>query len=94
MEPKEMNSRLNHESRDEATHKALGSRFGNMAGTYPMLRTSASVPEIGLPGRISAGFWSGKPQNLLSGLILKLSRLESGRDPARKPDFLPGSTIS
>ena len=26
--------------------------------------------------------------------ILKLSRLESGRNPARKPDFRPGSTIA
>ena len=26
---------------------------------YPMLRNSASGPEIGLPGRISAGFYSG-----------------------------------
>ncbi len=30
---------------------------------YPVLRNSASGPEIGLPGRLSAGFQSGKPQN-------------------------------
>ncbi len=34
---------------------------------YPMLCTSASVLEIGLPGQISAGFTSGKPQNWPSG---------------------------
>ena len=27
---------------------------------------------------------------LAGGPILRLSRLESGRDPARKPDFRPG----
>ncbi len=32
-----------------------------------MLRDSASWPETGLPGRTSAGFWSGKPQNRPSG---------------------------
>ena len=31
--------------------------------SYHMLRNSASVQEIELPGRISAGFWSGKLQN-------------------------------
>ncbi len=34
---------------------------------YPMLRTSASGPGIGLPGRISAEFEWGKPQNRPSG---------------------------
>ncbi len=34
---------------------------------YPMLRNSASGPEIGLPGWISAGFQSGEPHNRPSG---------------------------
>ncbi len=34
---------------------------------YPMLRNSASGPEIGIPGRISAGFHSGKPRSRPSG---------------------------
>jgi hypothetical protein len=33
---------------------------------YPMLRSRASGPEIGFPGRISAGFLSGEPENRLS----------------------------
>jgi hypothetical protein len=35
---------------------------------FPMLRNFASGPEIRLPGRISAEFWSGKPQNRPSPL--------------------------
>ncbi len=31
--------------------------------TRPMLSHNASGPEVGLPGRISAGFQSGRPQN-------------------------------
>ena len=52
---------------------------------YPMLRTNASGPEIGLPGagRRPAG-----------GPILKLSRSESGRNPPRKLDFPPGNIIA
>jgi hypothetical protein len=34
---------------------------------YPMLRNNACGPEIGLSGRISAGFSSGKHQNRPSG---------------------------
>jgi hypothetical protein len=50
-----------------------------------MLRNSASGPEIGLPGRISAGFYSGKHQSPggrrpAGGLILMFPR----RHPARK----------
>jgi hypothetical protein len=62
-----------------------------------VLRNNASGPEIGLPGRISAGFWSGKPQNWLAlrpafgGSILNLSKLKSGGTPARKADFRPTS---
>ncbi len=36
-------------------------------GSYTMLRNSASGPEIGLQGRMSAGFESGKHQNRPSG---------------------------
>ena len=63
---------------------------------------------IVLPGRKSgfrAGFRPdssrgnlkiGPPAGLrpAGGPILMLSRLESGRNPARKPDFRPGSTIA
>ncbi len=66
--------------------------------SYFRLCNSASGPEIGLAGRISAGFESGEPQNRPSGwprpageLILSL---EFGRKPARKPDFRPRSTIA
>ena len=31
-----------------------------------MLHNNISGPEIGLPGRISAGFYSGEPQSLPS----------------------------
>ncbi len=45
---------------------------------------------IALTGRKS-GFRAGfRPAG---GLILRLSRLESGRNPARKPDSRPGSTM-
>ncbi len=44
------------------TLKGLG-----MAEAYLMLRNSASGPEIELPGQISAGLSSGKPQNRLFG---------------------------
>ncbi len=54
------------------------------SGSFPMLRNSASGPEIGLPGHISAGFLRS---------ILRSSRLESGQNPARKPDFRPGNII-
>ena len=78
------------------------------AGCYPMLRNSASGPEIWFPGRISAGFYSGKHKNRPSGRpeacrrpdfdafptgILPKSCPEA-RFPARKPDFRPGSTIA
>ncbi len=59
-----------------------------------MLRSNASRPKIGLPGRIATGFESGNPQNRSLGLILKLSRIESGRHPAPKPDFQPGNTFA
>ncbi len=57
--------------------------------TYPMLRNSASGPGIGLPGRILIGKTLrsalrpafGRPE----GPIVKLSQLESGRNPARSP---------
>jgi hypothetical protein len=42
-------------------------------GEYPMLRNSAPGPEIGLPGRMSAGFLTGKHQHRHSG------RPKSGR---------------
>ncbi len=43
-------------------------QFEALAATiYRMLRNMASGPEIGFPGRISAGFDSGKPQNRSSG---------------------------
>jgi hypothetical protein len=49
---------------------------------------NASGPEIGLQGRMSSGFYLGKPQKRPSGRpgepFLMRSRLGSGRDPARK----------
>ncbi len=66
--------------------------------SYFMLRNSASGPVIGLPGRITAGFQSGDPQNRPSGRpkagepILRFSRLESGRNtsPIRiRPKYNP-----
>ncbi len=58
---------------------------------FRMLRHNASGSEIGLRGRISTGFCSGKPQNRPSGRpsadgpIVRLSRQVSGRNPAQKP---------
>ncbi len=42
-------------------------RRRSLGTTLCSAKRSASGPEIGLPGRISAGFWSGKPQNRPSG---------------------------
>ncbi len=47
---------------------------------YPMLRNSASGLEIGPPCRMSAD--------------VEISPLESGRNPVRKTDSRPGSTIA
>ncbi len=53
-----------------------------------------------LPSRISAGFYRepikiGPPAlRPARRPILRLSRLESGRHSAQKPDFRPGSTIA
>ncbi len=52
-------------------------------GTYPMLRNSASGPEVKLPGLISARLDSGKPQNRTSG-----------RPKADPAEILPRSPIS
>ncbi len=61
---------------------------------------------IVLPGRKSVfragcrpdsnrkSFKIGPPAGRRPAPIVKLSRLESGRNPARKPDFWPGSTIA
>jgi hypothetical protein len=50
-----------------------------------MLRNVASGPEIGLPACISAGSWSGKPQNVFSG---------SGGHPEYNPaEIRPGNPI-
>ncbi len=78
-------------------HAMISARKNMARWTF---RKSASEPDIGLPGLISAGFYSGKPQN--STLRPKTgrsaddeaSRLESGRNPAWKPDFRPGNTIA
>ncbi len=70
--------------RDSATAAKTGPHGRNAAGG-PKLCDSASGPEHGLPGRISAGLWSG---------ILRRPRLESGRNLVRKPDFRPGNNIA
>ncbi len=66
-----------------------------------MLRNTASGPEFGLPGQISAGFQSEKLQNRPSGrpkagrmADFEAFRLESGRNHAREPDFRPGCNIA
>ncbi len=71
-----------------------------IACPYCMLRNIASGPEIGLPGWISAGFLSGDikigpaaGRRSDGGQNLKLSRLESVRNPAWKPDFRNGGAI-
>ena len=71
-------------SDDMVRRQYAGGILDSIRGEYFMLRISASGPEIGLPGR-----WrpAGKP-------ILRRPRLESGRNPARKPDFRPGSSIA
>ncbi len=48
------------------------------------------------PESYRESFKVGHPAGLrpAGGLILKLSRLESGRNPARKPHFQAGSTIA
>jgi hypothetical protein len=65
-----------------------------------MLRNSASGPEIGLPGRILAGLLPGKHEIRPSGRpkagrrpIFMFSRCQSGQNPARKADILPGSRV-
>ncbi len=85
----------------------------------PYVTQRLRARNIGPPGRISAGCWSGKPQHrpafrrpegrkhccvikigFVAGLrpaggpTLRFSRLESGRNPIRKPDFLPGGTVA
>ncbi len=75
----------------------LGWSSGPPVTIKPTLCNSASGQEVCLPDRISTGFESGKLQNRASG-GLRLAggtnfcffRLESGRNPARKPDFRPG----
>ncbi len=67
-----------------------------------MIHNGASGPEIVLPRRISAGLWSqGNPPNRPSGrpsggrgADFEVSRLESSRNPSRKTDLRPGSTIA
>ncbi len=53
-------------SLDGAT-SACRSGDQSVGPSYRLLRNSASGPEIGLSGRISAGFQSGRPQNQPSG---------------------------
>ncbi len=65
---------------------------------YFILRNNDFGTGFGLPGPISAGLKSGKPEKKRPaagrGANFEASRLESGRNPARKPDFRPGSTIA
>jgi hypothetical protein len=50
-----------------------------------MFGISASGPEMGLPGRISAGFQSGEPQNRSSGRPKAGRRAEFEAFPIRRP---------
>ncbi len=61
---------------------------GQSLTCHPMLRNSTFGPEIKLPGRISAG---SNRENLNIGP--PLLRIESDRNPARKPHLRPRSTI-
>ncbi len=71
-------------------------RSGVSVFNYLMFRNSASGPEIGLPAPFQPdsnreSLNIGPPASLrpVGGPILKVSRPESGRNPARKPDFRP-----
>ena len=59
-----------------------GRKSGFRAGFRP--DSSRESIKIGPPGGLRPA----------GGTILRLSRLESSRNPARKPDFRPGSTIA
>jgi hypothetical protein len=72
-----------------------------IANYYLMLRNSASWPESGLPSRISPGSDKENLKNRPSGwtkagrrAVFEVAPTESVRNPARKPDFRPGSTIA
>ena len=57
---------------------------------YPMLRNSSSGPDIGLPGRILARFYSGKPQDRPSGKADSESfpiRLRTKSGPGQRSGF-------
>ncbi len=74
-----------------------GTQEGN--SKYPMLHNSASGPEVGLPGRISAGFESGPHQNSPigrpnAGWRADFEAFPISRNPVRKPDLRPGKTIA
>ncbi len=67
--------------------------------SYSVLRNNASGPEICLPGRNSAGFYSGEPQNLPScrpsagrggdvGAFPIRLRLKPGPSPISGPEVL------
>ncbi len=60
---------------------------------YKTTYRSASGPEIGFPGRMFGRSEAGRASKSApaGGPILRLFRLDSGRHPARKPDFRPGS---
>ncbi len=80
----------------------LGGRA--LGGPYPTLcniGNNASAPEVGLRAGfrtdstreiIKIGLLAGR--RLAEGPMLRFSRLEFGRNLARKPDFRPGGTIA
>jgi hypothetical protein len=66
-------------------------------GCWLELRGSSSWPDLGFPGQVSAGCYPGDHQQKASGRrptqawpMLMISRLESKRNPARKPEIRPG----
>jgi hypothetical protein len=63
-----------------------------------MLSNGASEPEIDLPGKISAGLYSGKPQNRPSGRPSAGRKADFDSFPMKilpgRPDFLPGCIIA
>ena len=86
----------------------MGVYFADTGKAMKNIKTHTLGYAIVLPGRKSgfrAGFRLdsnrenikiGPPAGLrpAEGPILMFSRLESGRNPARKPDFQPGSSIA
>ncbi len=69
-------------------------RDGQKANTRSRFRTTPGVRGPTYPNRESLKIGSPAGLRPAEGTILKLSQLESGRNPARNTDFRPGSTTA